>query len=72
MKSELCWIHSIVFEVGLQYWIECHGEAVAVRREDQSLHVAVSTMLNVNAVNKQTMLDCCIPYTMSDSVVCGS
>lgn len=53
MKSELCWIHSIVFEVGLQYRIACHGEAAAVRRKDQSLHVAVSTMLNVTAVTNR-------------------
>lgn len=71
MKPELSWIHGVVFKVGLQYRIACHGEAAAVRREGQSLHVAASTMLNMTGVTNrmaQTMLGCCIPSTMSISV----
>lgn len=30
VKLELCWIHSIVFKVGLQYRTACHGKAAAV------------------------------------------
>lgn len=32
MKTELCWVHSIVFKVGLQYRIACHGETAAVKK----------------------------------------
>lgn len=71
IRPELSCIYSIIFKVGLQYKIACHREAAAVRREGQSLHVAVSTMLNVTGVTNrmaQTMLDCHIPSTMSISV----
>lgn len=51
--------------------VACHGEDAAVRREGQSFHAAVSTVLNTTAVTNrmaQTMLDCCIPSTVSDTV----
>lgn len=61
MKPELSWIHGIAFKVRLQYRIACYRETAAARREEQSLHVAVSAMLNVTGVKNrmaQTLLGC--------------